>query len=215
MEIDAPSTDRQQPKLEILELDKEKIRFILSNCHVSVANALRRIMLAEIPTMAIHMVNIYENTSSLPDQFLSHRLGLIPLVSYQESKFNNTWECNCMANQQCKECKQYYQIHVRNDTQDTIEVTSKDIVSQDPYINQEIDPVMPVKMYSPLDPNREVGIPIVKLSKNQEIKIHMEAYKGIGKMHAKWSPVSIASFSYEPKVELDPERALKLPINVK
>ena len=44
--------------LEILELTKDTIRFTLSNCDVSLANALRRVMISEVPTMAIHMVNI-------------------------------------------------------------------------------------------------------------------------------------------------------------
>ena len=50
--------DKIHPKLEILELTSDKIKFILENTDVSIANTLRRIMLAEIPTMAIHMVFI-------------------------------------------------------------------------------------------------------------------------------------------------------------
>jgi len=47
------------PKIEILEISKDQIKFILENTEVSIANTLRRIMLAEIPTMAIHYVQIY------------------------------------------------------------------------------------------------------------------------------------------------------------
>jgi len=43
------------------------------------ANALRRILLAEVPTIAIETVYIYENTSIIQDEILSHRLGLIPI----------------------------------------------------------------------------------------------------------------------------------------
>lgn len=45
----------------------------------AIANALRRIIIAEIPTMAIEKVYIYNNTSLIQDEVLSHRLGLIPL----------------------------------------------------------------------------------------------------------------------------------------
>lgn len=44
------------PKIEILEISKDQIKFVLENTEVSIANTLRRIMLAEIPTMAIHYV---------------------------------------------------------------------------------------------------------------------------------------------------------------
>lgn len=46
---------------------------------VSFANAIRRILLAEVPTMAIEKVELYNNTTVMHDEFLGHRLGLIPI----------------------------------------------------------------------------------------------------------------------------------------
>ena len=70
-----------EPKIEILKLDKSRIIFVLSNVDISVANALRRVMIAEVPTLAIDEVDIEINNTVLHDEFIAHRLGLIPLFS--------------------------------------------------------------------------------------------------------------------------------------
>lgn len=54
--------------------------FSLIGVDASIANAFRRILLAEIPTVAIEDVFIYNNTSIIQDEVLAHRLGLIPLT---------------------------------------------------------------------------------------------------------------------------------------
>ncbi len=53
--------------------------FDLIGVDAPIANALRRIMMAEVPTMAIEKVFVMKNTSIIQDEVLSHRLGLIPL----------------------------------------------------------------------------------------------------------------------------------------
>jgi len=56
----------------------ETLRLTL-NAPISFSSALRRIMISEVPTYAIENVYIYENTSSMYDEILAHRLGLIPI----------------------------------------------------------------------------------------------------------------------------------------
>ena len=48
-------------------------------CDTSFANALRRILLAEVPTMAIEHVYMWNNTGIVHDEVLAHRIGLIPI----------------------------------------------------------------------------------------------------------------------------------------
>jgi len=48
----------RQPKIEVVELTENSIHFILSQTHVSFANALRRVMIAEVPAFAIDLVQV-------------------------------------------------------------------------------------------------------------------------------------------------------------
>ncbi len=56
-----------------------KLVFDVIGIDAPIANALRRIMIARVPTMALDQVTIEENSSELPDEILAHRLGLVPL----------------------------------------------------------------------------------------------------------------------------------------
>lgn len=68
-------------KLHITHVDDEMVEFDLSGVDVSFANALRRIMLAEVPTMAIETVYVEQNEGVVQDEVLAHRLGLIPIAA--------------------------------------------------------------------------------------------------------------------------------------
>ena len=58
--------------------------FSLIGVDASIANAFRRILIAEIPTLAIEDVFILNNTSIIQDEVLAHRIGLIPLTGGQK-----------------------------------------------------------------------------------------------------------------------------------
>jgi DNA-directed RNA polymerases I and III subunit RPAC1 len=66
-------------KVEIQELNELEMEFDLIGVDASIANAYRRILIAEIPTMAIETVFVFNNTSVIQDEVLAHRLGLIPI----------------------------------------------------------------------------------------------------------------------------------------
>ena len=59
--------------------DKLEMEFDMIGIDASIANSFRRILLAEVPTMAIDRVMIFNNTSVIQDEVLAHRIGLIPL----------------------------------------------------------------------------------------------------------------------------------------
>ncbi|MFH1229763.1 MAG: DNA-directed RNA polymerase subunit D, partial [Candidatus Aenigmatarchaeota archaeon] len=73
-------------KVRILNKNESEIKFLLEDSNPQFANALRRIMTAEIPVMAIGTVDFTDNDSVLYNEVISHRLGLIPLV-FDKDKF--------------------------------------------------------------------------------------------------------------------------------
>lgn len=56
------ANDEEKPHVTITEKDSDKLKFILNNVDLSIANAFRRVMIAEVPTMAIDLVEFEMNT---------------------------------------------------------------------------------------------------------------------------------------------------------
>ena len=79
-----------------------------------------------------------------------------------------------------------------------VNVTTRDLESNNPDVSC---------MHFSNDDEEEVstddGITILQLGKGQRIKLTAIAKKGIGKEHAKWSPVSTVALKYDPVVKLN------------
>lgn len=182
MDIDADG-----PAVTIRETEKDRVDFILKNVDLSVANSMRRAMMSEVPTLAIDLVEITANTSVLADEFISHRLGLIPLVSEGIEGLSYSRDCTC--DNYCSKCSVKLELAARCDTDSTMNVYSLDLAK---FQNGSRlgDPVV-------RDANRR-GPLICKLRKHQELRITCIAKKGISKEHAKWSPCSAVGFEYDP-----------------
>ena len=69
-------------EIEIQEIDVENdsMVFDMIGVDTSIANAFRRILLAEVPVMAIEDCCVLQNNSILQDEVLCHRLGLLPIA---------------------------------------------------------------------------------------------------------------------------------------
>jgi DNA-directed RNA polymerases I and III subunit RPAC1 len=80
----SPARFRSQLRVEFHASTPLDSSFSLVGVDASIANALRRIMIAEVPTVAIENVFFSNNTSVVQDEVLAHRLGLVPLTGARE-----------------------------------------------------------------------------------------------------------------------------------
>ncbi|KAH8827981.1 insert subdomain of RNA polymerase alpha subunit [Flagelloscypha sp. PMI_526] len=204
--------DAGEPNLRIRDLKKDSVNFVLENVDLAFANSLRRVIMADIPTVAIDLVEIKINTSVLPDEFLAHRLGMIPLMSANcEEAIRGYIDCPCDGG--CNFCTVVLRLQVKCNQLTTLEITSNHL---------EVVPVEQMfKSNNAMEDGDELsrrhekfGWPVSKaepetdpillcmLRKGQEIDLICAAKKGIAKQHAKWSPCSAVGFEYDPHNKL-------------
>ena len=169
------------------------VDFELQSVDLAFANSIRRVILGEVPTMAIDLVEIEANTSVLADEFLCHRLGLIPLVSKNVDDVEYSRDCDC--EQYCERCSVTLTLHARCTGDEIMKVYARDLVVDSARANQWVgNPVI-------TDPEG-LGTVICKLRKGQELRMKCIAKKGIAKEHAKWAPTSAVAFEYDPHNKL-------------
>ncbi|RKP04032.1 LOW QUALITY PROTEIN: hypothetical protein CXG81DRAFT_29103 [Caulochytrium protostelioides] len=165
--------------------DAEKsISFTLAKTDLAIANSLRRAMIAEVPTIAIDLVEFTANSTVLSDEFIAHRLGLVPLASKKASKLIYTRDCGCEA--YCELCSVILTLSVKCTEERTMAVTTRHLVSQDQSV------------YPLFADDKDQGILLVKLREGQELSLRCVAKKGVAKEHAKWSPTTAVAFEYDP-----------------
>ncbi len=153
--------------IDIIESEPSHIRLRLKGIDRSYANAIRRIAISQVPTMAIDDVVILENSSVMFDELVSHRLGLIPLKTDLE-RYNLPEDCDCKSALGCPKCRVLLVLDAEA-TDKVKNVTSADLVSEDPETKAISD-----------------TIPIVKLAPGQKVKLEAYARLGKGSEHAKW-----------------------------
>lgn len=163
-------------EVEILKLSEEYLEVKLMGCSEALANAIRRAILEEVPTLAIHEVFIFENSSPMFDEMISHRLGLIPLRTPPGKYLPlDSTECSQGSNERC-----FTSLSLDVSAGDApLVVYSKDLACRD----EEVYPV-------------HKNIPITKLPPEGRLRLEAIARLGRGKMHAKWQPASLATFSF-------------------
>lgn len=173
-------------KVKVLSRKGDTLVFTVEGITPAMANALRRIMVSGVPTLAIEWVEFHENTSPLFDEVIAHRLGLIPLA-FKPDKLNPREECKCEG-KGCPLCEVAFAIEKTGPGT----VYSGDMKSG----SREVRPTSP-------------AFPVTELLKGERLRLGAVAVVGTGKQHAKWQ-ASIASYHYYPEIVVrDPKCDLR------
>ncbi|KAI1383508.1 DNA-directed RNA polymerase [Hypoxylon trugodes] len=207
---------RRSFRVQFHENQQYESQFSLIGIDASIANAFRRISIAEIPTLAIDLVFIHNNTSVIQDEVLAHRLGLIPFTGGKKGlrewmrfwqkpaegahSYSTTYDNNTVSLKLIVKCT-----HNKDAPADATDprvlyhnahVYARDILfdplgAQSKYFSGE-------DVIRPFHPD----ILIAKLRPSQEIDIEMHMHKGYGWDHAKWSPVATSSYRLMPTITI-------------
>ncbi|MCK5023961.1 MAG: DNA-directed RNA polymerase subunit D [Candidatus Aenigmarchaeota archaeon] len=172
-------------KIKILSKKGSNLKFLLDDTTPGFANALRRIMISEVPTLAIEIAEFTDNTSALFDEMIAHRFGLIPL-EFDPSKFNFKEECKCNG-KGCPLCEVFFALEKTG----PVMVYSGDLKST----NKAVKPISP-------------DFPMVELLKDQNLKLEAIAVLGTGKNHAKFQAAN-ASYTYFPQIDVSDHKDAK------
>ncbi|KAH8705200.1 putative DNA-directed RNA polymerase I and III subunit Rpc40 [Talaromyces proteolyticus] len=189
--------------------------FSLIGLDASIANAFRRILIAEVPTLAIEFVYVQNNTSVIQDEVLASRLGLIPIKGSTEGLSWMRWfKKPTEEDPEGSEPSDYNTIVLKLDIECTV---NKDAAKdeEDPRIlynhahvyarDIEFTPIGRQEEYftgedeiRPVNPD----ILVAKLRPGQKIDLEMHCIKGIGADHAKFSPVATATYRLLPEIRI-------------
>lgn len=194
-------------KMKIRSYSDDTLEFEVEGISCSIANALRRVMIAEVPTMAIEHVYIVNNTSIIQDEVLSHRLGLIPLRvdprlfewKGQDDEANEKNTIVLKLDVTCQRLPDGSMEHEKVYSSKLEWLSTGSELPNDTKTVFGCDQSMMIE--SPVEPVHN-DILIAKLRPGQTITLECHCIKGVGEEHAKWSPVATTWYKLYPEVVL-------------
>ena len=174
--------------VEVRELKGNRIELVIKGFSVAYVNAIRRLILSDVPTMAIDFAYFYENSTDVYDEMIAHRLGLVVLRSDEAlEKYAPPEACKDAEPPNPKCFVEIILDYGLDETESTgAYVKASELRISDPSVT----PVYP-------------ETPITYVAPGQRLHVVAYARLGRGREHAKWSPASISVLRYTPIVTYD------------
>ena len=167
---------------------KDILKFDIDGVKMSLVNALRRIMISEVNTVAFETtdfekssIKITENTTQFHNEMLLHRIGLIPINIPDTDNYN--------------ESDYTFSLNIENKTNSVLYVTAGDIKVMNNLTGAE----EPNEKFFPKDPISKDNIMIVRLLPNpagnsEKLSFTGTARVGNGGIDARYSPTAVCFY---------------------
>lgn len=213
-------------RIIVNKLNEDEMEFDMVGIDAAFANAFRRILIAEVPTMAFDKILVAQNTSVIGDEILAHRLGLLPIQADPRffeylSETDDRNERNTIVFKLHVKCERGSpRLTVKSGQMKWLpngsELISSVVANEKPKTFTSFSCSQSTLTGLSENPPRmkHDDITIARLGPGQEIELEAHAFKGNGKTHAKWSPVATAWYKMLPEVvllkEIKNEEAEKL-----
>ena len=191
-----------EPRINNVAHEDNKLTFTLSNVHLSIVNAFRRTLLSDIPLVVFrtfpyeeNLATIEINTSRLNNEIIKHRLSCIPIY-INDLQFP---------------VKDYeIEIDVKNDTDEILYVTTKDIKVKNKTNEKYVLEADKLKMFPP-DPISGEYIDLVRLrpkttydGEGEQLKLNCGFSVGNAGENSMFNVVTTSSFGNTPdKIKLN------------
>jgi len=160
--------------------------FVIKDTDLAIINSVRRIILTEIPVVGFYgeeepTVEIIINNSPLHNEFMIHRVGLIPL--YISEKITDDY----------KDGDYVFELNVENTGSNMINITTDHFTGtyKDTKLSKaDLDKIFPANNIT------KQKILISRLKAGEHLHLKATAIKRTAKINAAFSPVSLSNFFF-------------------
>lgn len=159
----------------------ERCSFRLHGASDALASAIRRTLLRDVPSIAVYQVEVLENNTPFPDDFIAHRIGLTPIAHggcsrsngcrlLNSPRFVDEAKCVCLADP-------IFEVRVKGPGQ---------LFSHDFSCTSQ--PVAKAPAFVP-------GVVVCVLGEGQCLHLRAMANVGTGSTHARYIPCAAPSYA--------------------
>ena len=164
----------------------DKHSFVLNDVDLGIINSIRRIILSEIPVIGFYgedepTIKIPINTGPLHNEFMIHRIGLIPLHISEEITENY------------EDGEYEFELNIENKSNQIINITTANFTGtykEKKLTKEELNAIFPANKIT------KSHILITRLRPSEHLHLKASAIKRTGKLNASFSPVSLSNFYF-------------------